>query len=52
MILIFIFTGSIILPIKAVLLNGLSLVATLGAITWVFIDGHLRKMIIPFYPSL
>jgi len=42
MILIFIFTGSIILPIKAVLLNALSLLATLGAITWVFIDGHLK----------
>ena len=45
MILIFIFTGSIILPIKAVLLNGLSLVATLGAITWVFIDGHLQWLL-------
>lgn len=45
MILIFVFTGSIILPIKAVILNGLSLVATLGAITWVFIDGHLRWLL-------
>ncbi|CAN2173839.1 COG2409 Predicted drug exporters of the RND superfamily [Candidatus Nanopelagicaceae bacterium] len=45
MILIFVFTGSIILPIKAVLLNGLSLVATLGAITWVFIDGHLNWLL-------
>ena len=45
MILIFVFTGSIILPIKAVLLNGLSLVATLGAITWVFIDGHLKWLL-------
>ena len=45
MILIFIFTGSIILPIKAVLLNGLSLVATLGAITWVFIDGNLKWLL-------
>ena len=45
MILIFIFTGSIILPIKAVLLNGLSLVATLGVITWVFIDGHLKWLL-------
>ncbi|MFM9151282.1 MAG: MMPL family transporter [Candidatus Planktophila sp.] len=44
-ILIFIFTGSIILPIKAVLLNGLSLVATLGAITWIFIDGHLKWLV-------
>ena len=45
MILVFIFTGSIILPIKAVLLNGLSLVATLGAITWVFIDGNLKWLL-------
>ena len=44
-ILIFIFTGSIILPLKAVLLNGLSLVATLGVITWIFIDGHLKWLV-------
>ena len=44
-ILIFIFTGSIILPIKAVLLNGLSLVATLGVITWVFIEGNLKWLV-------
>ncbi len=42
LILIFVFTGSIILPLKAVLLNGLSLCATLGAISWIFIDGHLK----------
>jgi RND superfamily putative drug exporter len=45
MILIFIFTGSIILPIKAVLLNALSLAATLGAVTWIFIDGHLKWLV-------
>jgi RND superfamily putative drug exporter len=44
-ILVFIFTGSIILPIKAVLLNGLSLVATLGVITWIFIDGNLKWLV-------
>jgi RND superfamily putative drug exporter len=44
-ILIFVFTGSIILPIKAVLLNGFSLIATLGAITWIFIDGHLKWLV-------
>ena len=44
-ILIFVFTGSIILPIKAVILNGLSLVATLGVITWIFIDGHLKWLV-------
>tara|TARA_B110000503_G_C7172705_1_gene425181 strand:+ start:10141 stop:12177 length:2037 start_codon:yes stop_codon:yes gene_type:complete len=45
LILIFVFTGSIILPIKAVLLNALSLLATLGAITWIFIDGHLKWLV-------
>ena len=45
MILIFVFTGSIILPIKAVLLNVLSLLATLGVITWIFIDGHLKWLV-------
>jgi RND superfamily putative drug exporter len=45
LVLIFIFTGSIILPIKAVLLNILSLGATLGALTWIFIDGHLKWLV-------
>jgi RND superfamily putative drug exporter len=45
MILIFIFTGSIILPIKAVLLNALSLAASLGAVTWIFIEGHLKWLV-------
>jgi len=45
LILIFIFTGSIILPIKAVLLNALSLGATLGAMQWVFGEGHMRWLI-------
>ncbi len=45
LILIFIFTGSVILPIKAVLLNMLSLAATLGALTYIFIDGHLKWLV-------
>ncbi len=45
LVLIFIFTGSIILPIKAVLLNFLSLAATMGALTWVFIDGHMQWLV-------
>jgi len=45
LVLIFIFTGSIILPIKAVLLNVLSLAATMGILTWVFIDGHLQWLV-------
>jgi RND superfamily putative drug exporter len=39
------FTGSIILPIKAVILNLLSLSATLGAMTWIFIGGHLTWLV-------
>ena len=45
LILIFVFTGSVILPIKAVLLNIISLAATLGVITWIFIDGHLKWLV-------
>ena len=45
LILIFIFTGSIILPIKAVILNVLSLAATMGVLTWVFVDGHLQWLV-------
>ena len=45
LILLFVFTGSIILPIKAVLLNVMSLTATLGVLTWVFVDGHLQWLV-------
>ncbi len=45
LILIFIFTGSIILPIKAVILNVLSLGATMGLLSWIFIDGHLKFLL-------
>jgi RND superfamily putative drug exporter len=45
LILLFLFTGSVILPIKAILLNVLSLAATMGVLTWVFIDGHLQWLV-------
>ena len=45
LLLLFVFTGSIILPIKAVILNILSLAATMGAITWIFIEGNLRWLV-------
>jgi RND superfamily putative drug exporter len=45
LILLFIFTGSIILPIKAVILNILSLAAMMGALTWIFIDGHMSWLV-------
>jgi RND superfamily putative drug exporter len=45
LILIFVFTGSVILPIKAVILNVLSLVATIGVLSWIFIDGHMKWLV-------
>jgi len=45
LILLFFFTGSVILPIKAVLLNLLSLGATMGFLTWVFQDGNLKWLV-------
>jgi RND superfamily putative drug exporter len=41
LVLLFLFTGSVTLPVKAVLLNMLSLTATFGALVWIFQDGHL-----------
>lgn len=45
LILLFLFTGSVILPIKAIILNVLSLAATMGVLTWVFIDGNLQWLV-------
>lgn len=40
-VLLFLMTGSLLVPLKALLINTLSLAATLGVLTWVFQDGHL-----------
>jgi len=39
-ILLFLMTGSVIVPLKALVINSLSLVASLGATTWIFMNGH------------
>ncbi|WP_343710096.1 MMPL family transporter, partial [Mycobacterium sp.] len=41
MIVLFLLTGSVVIPVKAVVLNALSLAAAFGALVWVFQDGHL-----------
>lgn len=41
LVLLFLALGSVVAPVKAVLLNGLSLMATFGVLTWAFVDGHL-----------
>ncbi|NBS62666.1 MAG: multidrug RND transporter, partial [Microbacteriaceae bacterium] len=45
MLLLFLFTGSLILPIKAVILNFMSLFATMGFLVWVFMNGNLHWLI-------
>ncbi|MCR5978217.1 MMPL family transporter [Gordonia jinghuaiqii] len=39
-VLMFLQFGSIVLPIKAALMTALGLGATLGILTWIFVDGH------------
>jgi RND superfamily putative drug exporter len=41
LVLLFLLTGSVVLPVKAVVLNLLSLSAAFGALVWIFQDGHL-----------
>lgn len=45
LLLLFLFTGSVLLPIKAVVLNIMSLGATLGFISWVFMQGQLEWLL-------
>ena len=40
-VLLFMLTGSIVVPVKALVLNVFSLSATFGALVWVFQEGHL-----------
>ena len=42
--LLFLLTGSVVLPLKAVVLNVLSLTAAFGALVWIFQDGHLDAL--------
>ena len=45
LLLLFMFTGSILLPIKAIILNILSLSAAIGVMVWIFQDGHLAWLV-------
>ena len=44
-VLLFLMTGSVIMPLKAILLNILSLSATFGGLVWIFQDGHLQRLL-------
>lgn len=43
-VLLFLLTGSLVLPLKAIVLNVLSLSAAFGALVWVFQEGHLGAL--------
>ncbi|MEU9332871.1 MMPL family transporter [Streptomyces sp. NPDC048290] len=44
-VLLFLFTGSVVQPVRALLLNIVSLAAAIGAMTWIFQDGHLSSLL-------
>ena len=45
LVLLFLMTGSVAIPIKAVVMNILSLGASFGALVWVFQDGNLSGLL-------
>ncbi|WP_342800491.1 MMPL family transporter [Nocardia sp. No.11] len=45
LVLLFLFTGSVVLPVKALALNILSLAATFGAMVWIFQEGNLSGLL-------
>jgi RND superfamily putative drug exporter len=50
-IVLFLFTGSVVLPLKALVLNMLSLSATFGAMVWIFQYGHFGSLFNDLTPT-
>jgi len=44
-VLLFLAFGSVVLPVKAIVMNVASLTATFGAIVWIFQEGHLSGLL-------
>ncbi|MER5970393.1 MMPL family transporter [Streptomyces sp. NPDC002055] len=44
-VLLYLFTGSLLVPAKAILFNTLSLTASFGAMVFIFQDGHLKWLV-------
>ncbi|WP_336028598.1 MMPL family transporter [Geodermatophilus sp. FMUSA9-8] len=51
LVLLFLFTGGLLIPLKAIALNLLSLTATFGAMVYVFQLGHLQWLVGNFTPT-
>ena len=45
LVLLFLMTGSVVVAVKALVMNALSLGATLGVLAWVFQEGHLSGVL-------
>src|SRR5659263_59681 len=50
LVLLFLMTGSVVIPFQALLTNVISLSATMGVLVWVFQDGHLSG-VLGFVPT-
>jgi trehalose monomycolate/heme transporter len=44
-VLLFLAFGSVVLPVKAIIMNVLSLAATFGVVVWIFQQGHLSGLL-------
>ncbi|MCI7457811.1 MMPL family transporter [Actinomyces urogenitalis] len=44
-VLLFLMTGSVLVPLKALVINALSLAASIGVLVWVFQEGHLTSLL-------
>ena len=45
LVLLFLMTGSVVIPVKALLINVVSLGASLGVLVWIFQKGHLEGLL-------
>jgi RND superfamily putative drug exporter len=45
LVLLFIAVGSVVLPLKAIVMNAVSIVASFGVVTWIFQEGHLSGLL-------
>ena len=45
LVLLFLFTGSVVQPLRALVLNAVSLTASVGAMVWIFQEGHLSSLL-------
>ncbi|WP_183101295.1 MMPL family transporter, partial [Nocardioides pelophilus] len=45
LVLLFVAFGSLVLPVKAIVMNAFSISASFGVVTWIFNDGHLSDLL-------